>query len=70
MDRPLTDAERAARYRRRHPDRIRASAARRNRLRVWVGQWYVGYTHRPESADVLNEVIRKEHRARKQQSRT
>lgn len=57
---PLTQAERAARYRRRHPDRIREAAARRNRLRVWVGRFYVGYAPTPEHAKALNEETRRE----------
>ena len=60
MDRPLTPAERAARYRRRHPDRVQAAASRRNRLRVWVGRYYVGYAPTPEDAQSLNDEARKE----------
>lgn len=61
MGEPLTDAERARRYRRRHPERIKAAAARRNALRIWCGQFYAGYVTRKSTARTLNDVIRKEH---------
>ena len=60
MAEPLTPAQRAARYRRRHPDRVREAATRRNRLRVWVGRYYVGYAPTPEHAESLNNEAREE----------
>ena len=61
---PLTGAERQARYRRRHPERI----ARSNATRVWVGRIYVGMTHTPETSAMINDAVRKEQRDRKKQS--
>jgi len=39
---------------------VQAAASRRNRLRVWVGRYYVGYAPTPEDAQSLNDEARKE----------
>jgi len=65
----LTGAERQARWRARHPEKAKAHNDDVNTRAVWVGNIYVGLTLRPETAKTLNEAIRKEQHARKQQSR-
>ena len=68
MDRPLTGAERQARYRARHPERIAAARAAyrasehgqaviaaANARQVWVCGYYVGMAPTIEEAQSLNQ---------------
>ena len=77
MVRALTGAERQARYRRRHPERVAAARAlyrasehgqaviaAANARQVWVGRYYIGMAPTIEQASILNNEAREEFHGR------